>query len=113
VRRGMRCGPAVELEPTKQPLFADCCWCLHCGDPALLLQALCLLDPKARNLLCRAQYLQLVTARACEAPTCLPAAMNTLLTLMQVRTIRGGVHLRGRLACWRLSAWQGLKRLSC
>ena len=48
------------------------------------MQALCLLQPKARRLLCKAQYLQLVTARACEAPACLPAAMNTLLTLLQV-----------------------------
>ena len=48
------------------------------------MQALCLLHPKARSVLCKAQYLQLVTARACEAPACLPSALNTLLTLLQV-----------------------------
>ena len=51
---------------------------------ALPMQALVLLHPKARALLCKAQYLQLVTARACEVPGCLPAAMHTLLALLQV-----------------------------
>lgn len=50
-------------------------------------QALCLLHTKARALLAKPQYLQLVTARACEAPACLPAALNTLLALLQVRAV--------------------------
>jgi hypothetical protein len=49
------------------------------------LQALVLLHVKSRSLLTSAQYLQLVTARACEVPACLPHALHTLLALLQVR----------------------------
>jgi hypothetical protein len=51
------------------------------------LQALVLLHVKSRSLLTSAQYLQLVTARACEVPACLPHALHTLLALLQVRGV--------------------------
>uniref|UniRef100_A0A383WAD7 Uncharacterized protein n=1 Tax=Tetradesmus obliquus TaxID=3088 RepID=A0A383WAD7_TETOB len=48
-----------------------------------VLQALVLLHAKSRSLLTSAQYLQLLTARACEVPACLPHALHTLLALLQ------------------------------
>jgi hypothetical protein len=49
------------------------------------LQALVLLHVKSRSLLTSAQYLQLLTARACEVPACLPHALHSQLALLQVR----------------------------
>jgi hypothetical protein len=63
----------------------------HIDPPVLrcraLTQAVCLLSTKVRGLLCGTQYLQLLIARACEVPSCLPPAMNALLALLQVHFV--------------------------